>query len=392
MWRYFTYIIVCALLYSPLLNVRAQSTPATTVSTPPMGFVRIDIVGRSDNWISIPVLQPTAATGKVITGTANTVSVEGVAWVASQWAPPEMEDLSPHATFYLEFATGHLQGLTYKITGNSADTIVLDVGSDSLLSHRLGALAAGDLVRIRPYWTVGTAFSPTGASSLTPFAELPAEAQADGGDSLLLFDEETLKVNGLFGGALSNKTPSRRLVRVENTLTSSIPFWRSPGDTTSNRHGTILPPLSPVLVRRKNPAPLQFWLLGDAWQTRTVTYLAAGEANTPGNDNFVAIARSEPVALKDLQLIDSNAPSQSLFKGNLPGEGREDLILAFDVAPKGFERPPAYTYFYTLGQGWRELSSSELAGETLLDPARVYILRKRPASSSGDWTQNGIQP
>jgi hypothetical protein len=45
--------------------------------------------------------------------------------------------------------------------------------------------------------------------------------------------------------------------------------------------------------------------------------------------------------------------------------------------------------FYVTGQGWRELGSDSttVGADMLLDPGKLYLLRKQPDSPSRDWVQ-----
>ena len=62
-------------------------------------------------------------------------------------------------------------------TVRSATACVLQVWVADDTAHRLGAVAAGNIVRIRPYWTIGQIFGSTIEDLvLSPFETLPSAA------------------------------------------------------------------------------------------------------------------------------------------------------------------------------------------------------------------------
>ncbi len=346
------------------LRVIAQDT----VSSPPMGCVNLVLQGRADNLISIPLLQEPVAIGHVLVVTSTTVTLDTSGWTINQYAPGATQ------SFYAEISTGQLKGLSYAVVSNTADTLTLNTGSNKLTQHRLGAVAVGDTVRIRPAWTVGTIFGMSDSDvALTPFPTLPTSLQADSGDSLLFFDSTAVGIR---------KTPSARLVYVQST------GWRAPSDGATDQEGYVLPPLSPVLVRLHNSTGQEVVVLGDAYQAPALLTLTGGNG-TQANDSFVAVAQSEPVSLNNSGLANADS-TQSLVKASSSTSQREDLLLAFDPTRKGFERPPEHIYFYLSGQGWEEVGSNSMTvgDNVFLDPAQIYVLRKRATSTSTDWKQN----
>lgn len=340
-----------------------------SVSSPPMGYVQLNLHGRTDNLIAIPLLQEPISIGHVLTVTANTLQLDTGGWTADQFAP------APDQCFYAEISSGKLNGVTYRITGNTADTLTLDTGIDDLTQHRLGPVGGGSTVRIRPAWTVGAVFgSSSGDLSLASFDSLPTALQADSGDSLLFFDPAALGIE---------KVPTTRLVYVEST------GWRAVDDATTERKDYPLLPLTPILVRLHGAGGVQIPLLGDAYLAPGCLHLPGGNG-TQANDAFLGVASSEPVALNDLDLVNEAPLATSVVKTSPSATQREDLLLAFNPSRAGYERGPEHTYFYLTGSGWREVgtSSTTIGSDVLLNPGLIYVLRKRAGSTSRDWAQN----
>jgi len=349
-----------------------RATAQDTVSSPPMGCVNLTLQGRTDNLISIPLLQEPVAIGHVLVVTSNTVTLDTSGWTVNQYAPGTTQ------SFYAEISTGQLKGLSYPVVSNTNDTLTFNTGTDNLTQHPLGAVAVGDTVRIRPAWTVGTIFGASDTDiALTPFTTLPTAPQADSGDSLLFFDPANLGIQ---------KVPSSRLVYVQST------GWRTLSDATTDQEGYALPPLSPILVRLHDTTGQVVVLLGDAYQAPALLTLPGGNG-TVANDAFVAVAQSEPVSLNNSALANID-PTKSRVKASESITQREDLLLAFDPTRKGFERSPEHIYYYLSSQGWQEVgSTSTTVGDSiLLDPTQIYVLRKRANSPGQYWLQNGMLP
>jgi len=362
--------LILAILALPGLGVFADDS----VSSAPMGYVKLHLQGRTDNLINIPLLQEAVGIGPVLTATAHSVSLDNINWTPDQFAPATS---SPGLSYYAEISTGQLKGLSYPIVSNTADTLVLNTGTATLTSHPLGAVAAHDMVRIRPYWTIGNVFGATDTTvSVTPFSSLPTLPQIDSGDSLLLFDPLAIGLE---------KPPIARYAYVQST------GWRSPGDATTNQANVVLPPLSPVLVRLHEETGQELVIVGDAFQVPFRLYVPGGTSQL-ANDAYLALARSEPVSLADSGLYQTG--TVNVVTATTAADQRQDLLLAFDPERIGFERPPEHTYFYLTGQGWREAGSSSttVGADVQLDPTRIYILRKRANSAGQYWLQNGGTP
>lgn len=356
-------VLVCCLAGMMFL----PQAEASTVSSSPQGCVKLTVSGRSDTFISTPLLQPASGIGAIIGSTANTVSFDGASFTAGEFAPVSGGE---GLVYYAEFVSGHLEGARYKILGNSEDTLTLDTGSESLTAHALGALTVGDVIRIRSCWTVGQIFGSSDDSiSLNGFAQLPTPAQADTSDSLLFTDNETPGIT---------KLTTLRLFYLQAN------GWRTLGDSATDYGAEPLPPGRVVRVRRHSTDAVELFLLGRASTTRSVIRLPAGDADH-GNDIYFGLISSGPVFLSQSGLASATS-SESLVRVSPDLTQREDELLVWN-GRKGFDRSPERTFFYLDGQGWRELGndSATIGDEFLLEPGKGYLLRKRTSDQLRYW-------
>jgi hypothetical protein len=146
-----------------------QLISSTRVSDP-AGVIKLSLPGNSDSFVSLPFARPGGIRFIVSTTSGNIITADGSpGWTANQFVYASGTQSN---TYYARIASGALEGRIYPITANSANSITLSLGSDTLSS-----LAPNDSVAVEPYWTLNTAF-PSGAgviASPTPgnrFTEL----------------------------------------------------------------------------------------------------------------------------------------------------------------------------------------------------------------------------
>jgi len=131
----------------------------TTVSTEPIGFITVDIVGDGGTSLIAPgMVSPLEFQGVVTGATGNDVAVNAT-----------LEVDAYAGTHYLEVFEGTNAGALSMIVSNTADTFTT---SDAL------TVAADDVVRVRAFMTPGTIF---GNGADAGFA-------ADGTDIMLIWD------------------------------------------------------------------------------------------------------------------------------------------------------------------------------------------------------------
>lgn len=145
--------LAAALIALPL------SLSAQSVTTDPVGVINVDLPGNSDTVVSVPFHRPVEFQGSVDSIDGNQITVNGTpGWSTNQFvydAPGQTD------TFYVLFASGEKEGMFYTIDANTADTLTLDLAGDTLAgvqSDQDDGPGMGDILKIIPYWTLGTLF------------------------------------------------------------------------------------------------------------------------------------------------------------------------------------------------------------------------------------------
>lgn len=348
-----------------LMALTAPSVAQNTATSPPVGYHKIAIRALADSAISLPLLEDAADMARVASVTNNVVRVTGREWAPGQFAQdPEYQPVP----YRLWFFSGALQGVSYPVTNSTADGLWLDTGGENLATHRLGAMQAGDIVAIRPDWTVGGIFGE-GASNvvLNGFAAEATTNSIDAGDSVRLFDNDA---PGVW------KRPSRVYYHQDSE------GWRGLGTGATNQSDAALPAGTGFVVRRAGPQPVELVLMGNADTRRSVARVPGGGADTD-NETLIALTHAEPVSLDDAALVATNGvivPSVSALQ-------RGDELWFFSETRPGFERPAERAFVYVNGSGWREVGSdSTTVGQDVkLEPGKAYQVRKAAGTAAADW-------
>ena len=339
---------------------------AVDAYTDPVGYYTLTIQGGSDNVMSLPMVRDAVFSGTVsggITATGFTAlaGTQSPGWTASQFkyaAPAQPQ------TFYVEFTSGQLKGLYYKIDDNGTNTVSLDTEGDSLLDHDFPtvanqALAVGDSFKIRPYWRVKDVLEVSGAPVIEGSPDI--ETQKD----QVLFPNYT--------AVAVNKAPS--LILYYDLGQGG---WRRSTDETTDWGNHVIRPNEAFIVRRRNATSVPLTNLGGVLVNTAISFVP-GASQTSGNDTYISIARPAPVSLDDSGLSALVKPSPDI-------ESIEDQVFAFGSTP-GMNRAPSERYFYLQGAGWRKFPDDVTnVGQTVkLEPGKAYILRKKSTNVGGDW-------
>lgn len=355
----FAWIGVCLLTAAAVC--RAQQTAA---ATPPGGYFKLTARGHSDSVLSLPLVQRSALLARVAAVGAGSVTL------AADGVPNGVFAPGNGAGFELQFVSGALEGLCYRVVGNTGPVITLATGGDDLTAHALGAVAvgaSGDLVRIRPCWSIaGVLGADEGSLRLDPVAELPAGPYL-GADAVLL------PANGSAG---TEKNPRLAVVYVAGT------GWRAVGDGGTDQGAQALAPGEPFTVRRQRAEPAEVVLVGYVMQERFVLRVPALAA---GDDFDFAVALAHPVelTLADSGLIAAAAPSGAV-EASPDALSVRDALLEFDSGRSGLALPAARR-FYVLGTGW--LESDAPADAHALQPGSGCLLRLRGGRPVRYWVQ-----
>ncbi|MDB6059244.1 MAG: Endoglucanase, partial [Verrucomicrobiales bacterium] len=127
------------------------------------GFVRLNLLGNSESFVSLPLVRPAMASA-----TVNSIAGSSIAamlqypssWSANQFV---YSGTSQSNNYYARFVSGAAQGPIYPVIANGANTLTLDNSSNSLAS-----VATGDQFVVEPYWTLNAVFPNGSGVNVSP--------------------------------------------------------------------------------------------------------------------------------------------------------------------------------------------------------------------------------
>ncbi len=352
-------------------------------SAPPGGYVKVEIEGRSENVIAVPLRKRGTYTGRVVAVSSNKLS-----FAQTNWATNEFNATSNgKPRFYLEVITGDLAGIFFPIVSNSADTLTLEVGGKDLSAPLAGlgllnvdtyeeapnppgtyALGTkGDTVRIRPVWTLGEFLGANG-DLLDEFEDAEAAALYNGGDRVFIPAEE---------GVGFRKPPKPILTYLASA------GWRDIADINADQGDTAMLPGKPLIVHRNAKEGTELVVVGYPKLDRSVLWVPGSSVNSP-NLAYTASVFSEPLSLDESGL--SNSTSATIEASPSLSEVGDELFL-YDGSRGGLFPVAGKRFIYLSGSGWRERGSNLATigtDETLL-PGRGFGILKRSGKNGGYW-------
>lgn len=337
------------------------------VASPAAGYFKVRASGSSDTWASVPLVKRSVLMGRVLAAGPTTLSVTiGGPLTEGAFAPT-----SGTGSYHVQFVSGSLEGLSFKVLNNTADGLfTLATGGENLTSHALGAIAtgeSGDIVRIRPFWTLADVFgAEAGALSIDATADFSGSSYV-AADAVFLADQETLRVDAL----------GREYAFVTNS------GWRQRGETEIDAAGAELPPGSAFVVRRQRSAAAEMVLVGYVPTERFVLRLPA-LASDEVQDLAVALAQPTDRTLVNSGLF-SNTPPFGALETSPDVLNLRDALLVFDSGRRGFALPPAQRLHVT-DSGWFE--SDAAADGALVRAGAGYVLRLKGARPIRYWLQS----
>jgi uncharacterized protein (TIGR02597 family) len=348
-----------------LLALATASQAQTTVSSDPVGFNSITALGNSDTRFSVPLHRTQAYQGAVASVSGNVITLSGTpGFTASQFVYASGTQTD---TFYVEFATGAKSGLSYTVASNDASSVTLNLNGDTLSS-----VAAGDTLRIIPYWTLNTLFPSQAGISTT--------SAINGTGSLTQILMPDLTNPGV------DLTSPATYYYYSGTSFGG-PGWRKlAGGFTNIKNDDVIPPDVAVVVRQNGVATSSLLTATGAVPTNGRKYVIGTLASNTPQDNAIAI--DVPVTLS---LTQSNLFESGAFAGTTAINGTSgDQLLVFDDTVAGFDKNPTATYYYYTGTsfggaGWRKLAggfTNIKNTDTPFQPGSGFIIRKQATSNA----------
>lgn len=362
-----TAVIVLSLILNARLSVYGE-----TAKSEAFGYFKLPIVANSDNYLGLTMQRDAIFSGKVSgsIGTAGFAVVVGGA-TSPNWNSNQFVYSSPtqREIYFVEFTSGALKGLYYKITANTANSVTLDMAGDSLTLHPMvgnstAALAVEDGFVVRPYWRIKDLFE---SAPSTPVIEARPDSSTLK-DEILILDYTTIGTN----------KPYKHVVYF-----LSGAGWRADGQGSTDFADYVIEPNDAFVVRRRNLQ--EFYLVNKGWvqPSRGITFVPGGNG-TVMNDTHLTLGRPIKVKLSEagLRITDQTL---SVIKDSTAPFANGDTVYTWSPG-SGFNRPPNITYFYLVNQGWRRTgSSSTTVGDDFIQPGQTMVIRKRAANPGRDW-------
>ncbi len=321
------------------------------------------LLGNSDTHIALPLVRPPAFVGGIQSAAGTTITVAGSPWMANQFVyaagtqPNHYYALIGPAT-----AANPKEGHTYPIVGNTANTITVDLGPDSLTG-----IPANAQLSVIPNWSLKTVF-PDGDQNVF-FTPTTTTAQY----------KTQIRVPDISASGINLPYTDYFFSNNVNGTSGNI-GWRLVGDNTTDRGDDPLMPDSHMVVRNLNGAPtLPLVNLGGVLLKKITVPLITSAATQ--QDNPVGILRPLDVAL--------NATGLNLADGSF---GANDQLLLFNNAVVGFDKAPSAIYVQTAAPNGPWRLSNDLAtdrGNDIIPAGVGFIVRK--ATGTGQpafWVNN----
>jgi uncharacterized protein (TIGR02597 family) len=311
-------------------NLYAQSSG---VYTDPVGVMRIVLKSGSDSRIGAPLDRSHVYEGRVDSVDGNTIVVSGsTVWEVGAWAPEYPEGDS----YYLVFMTGEEEGMSLPVTGNSGNSLSLDLGNESLVNIATRAVdGIGDIIRIVPYWTPKALFEN---------AQIPDQA------IMFLFDSESESIN---------KSPEKILT-----------YWQGAGwydgsfglaDNLPIERGSC------IMVRLPSGGvDVELYFTGDV-------PLIADRKRIPVSDK----------SAMDYSFSISDPIGSAIGESGL-GLSDGTILFEYDNTASGINKAPSDVYTYYSGYGWYDGNFNMVDTTCYIDPLKSYILRVPEDTVSGD--------
>ncbi len=319
------------LLSGALLAAASFVNVASAVSTDPVGYVTVDIVGNGYTFIGTPLVN-----ASVFSGAVSSVSTSDVTFAASSFSDGAYDEVTIGSDnvpqYVFEVTSGSDVGVAIPIVSNTTDTLTL----------------AEDVSAYVGNGTTGVVRALHTLDSLFPGGEpLTGGFSAAAADTVLIYDSSTQTTKSYFYSSLASE-------------------WRS--GTTPNGQRSILPNQA-IYVNRKGGAT-------------SVTFTGSVKTGTTAIDiypGYNLIPNPYPVAYSlDLSELYTGDPATGLKAGF--SAAAADVVIVYDADAS------ATTYFYSsLADEWR--TGSTPAGSVEIPVGGALMINRKAAEGAFSWVK-----
>lgn len=346
------------LVAASLLNGVAVSS-AESVVTEPIGFNKITCLTNSDTIVGVP-FRSLGSINTALSSAPVTAQDGESATLSLSVSNLGVSSLSSH---YVKFNDGTHDGRWYDITGNTGNSVTIDLNGDNLT----GVLSGAAIV-IAKFWTLESLFPPAGATTAWT---LDAETgiQVPNGHAIVA---SSSALNRRTEFLFPNTTAEGINLSSNGRYYITGGVWKKFGDTSRPDFGdTILYPDICFTIRHPSTVlhPTAFKSLGEVEMNNFTIFLST--RTTGKQDNFIGVPRPIPVKLKDLGLNDN-----SVFATSASALIRKDELLVFDNEVANRNRSSSARY-YRVTAGWRKFADgAEDHDNTIIPAGAGFIIRK----------------
>ena len=177
------------LLFSVLFCLQGVTLHSQSVSTVPVGYVKLTIEGGNKyNFISIPLVNEAKFRGQINAVTSTSLTVNNGSWTADEFA----------SGYYVEVTSkgsdnsGNAEGLFVDITGNTANSLTL---ADDISSF---TFKGDETIAIFKHHTIGSIFGVNNSSGLQ------GGTSAGSSDEILIWNPLTQRFSSYFYNSVIN--------------------------------------------------------------------------------------------------------------------------------------------------------------------------------------------
>ena len=351
----FNAVAACSLMgVASVISLAPLAQLSNAEVTAPVGYVKLTFNAESDTPFSLPMNRPKAYAGQVASISGNEITVANNDFTASEFV---YNDGSQNEKYYLLFTTGTLEGRTFDVTANSANSITVDQGGDTDVQTLINDAAATDNFTIRPHWTLNTLF-PDGAGF-----NISNDFDNPNGD--VIFERDNT-LNGL------NLSVKADYFYYENNDGFEGWYNKKNGAKVNDE---IIKPASMLIYRNTTTASVVKNVVGDVPLTDGKSILI--RSNVIDQDRY--IGSLFPI---DLSLVQMGLENSTLFTKSADFDNPEgDLIFVYPDNPTGFNPAPSGIYYYYDNgdsfTGWYDKQSPGLKNDVkVFKPGKAFFYRK----------------
>lgn len=334
------------------------------LASAPVGYVNVPLLRASDTIVAVPLVSQIEYSGQI----AAVTPASAGRFEVTLSRPPGFTADQFKTFYYLRVETGSRRGAYFTIAGNSSTTLTLE--SDG---YDYTALAPGDAVCIRRYWTLGTLFPVSAAETPSnPLSPSVGTLAARRRSQIILFDNTFEGINLPAGGIYF----------------FTVDGWYQATAGNPRADDVILHPDSSFIIRQ--PATV----------TADTTWSVAGSVvegderialfTSPAGPQDNAVAFNRPF---DIKLSASGLESAFVASPSTFASDRRDQLLVFDNSIRSFNKTPVAIY-YRVGHDWiKAVEGNPVANDDVLRATAGIVVRKyvNALGTPAEWLNQNAQ-